>query len=645
MHRLSRLLLDFAPLGVLAFAATGHAQVFFDRQDIMVNAGWIDGQAISEDITQRRTYEDPQWRARMLAQFPAADADSDGELTEAEAIRFHLGRVRRFSIQGEELEMLPVGVTHWTERVPMRDGETLPVEVFVPPGEGPWPTVLIRTARGRIDSALDYGNELLRHGFVVVGGDLTPEGDFINADLLGQLEKNQPITREERAAYNSRRGERNDGEDGADTIAWIAQQPWCNGRIGLNGYSEASEQSKRALAERPPELDAVITEMGSITTPYRMAIEAGGGFIDSTGRYPPPPMKWEAPTEAPPRLVGPFLEWEEGDVPDVFFNDRAGWFDFPVQGMIEEWKRLAPGGRATLIMGVGGHGSGFMRARMPPNYGDCDLLFPEIQMFSALLEDLEATGLPPGSHFFYFLMGDALDPAAPGNVWKVTDHWPVADREVSFYLEDSGKLTAAEVPTEAATMEFAYDPRDPVKTAGGNRFPTNYHGPRNQVHLDERDDVLFFATEPLPEALEYTGEAWVDLYVSSDAPDTAFVVQLLDIYPDGYQWPIRDGTTLARFHEGAGETGELLEPGNVYHLRIPLVATALMLAEGHRLGVQVMSSSFPAYPVHPNTWQSIESYDEARVARQVIHLGGAHASRVVLPVVSPGVSRDLDPVE
>src|SRR5690606_28424779 len=136
--------------------------------------------------------------------------------------------------------------------------------------------------RGRIDSALDYGNELLRLGYAVGGGDLTPEGDFINADMLGRAGANQSMTREERAAFNSRRSSRDSASDGADTIAWIAQQKWCNGRIGMTGYSEAAAQSKNALSTHPPELDVVVTAIGSITGPsWRLG--GGGGSMSASG--------------------------------------------------------------------------------------------------------------------------------------------------------------------------------------------------------------------------------------------------------------------------------------------------------------------------------------------------------------------------
>lgn len=352
------------------------------------------------------------------------------------------------------------------------------------------------------------------------------------------------------------------------------------------------------------------------------------------------PSSWKAPIQKDAStLRGALIEADV--VPDVHYNDRTGWFDYPVEGAIMEWLKMKSNGRSTLIMGIGGHGSTYFPARMHPNYGDSDLLLPEIGAFKILTDEGHDSRFDQ-SMFYYFLMGDATDPKAPGNVWKETDHWPVADKTESWWMTADGTLSQSQPTGENESLSYTYDPRNPVKTAGGNRMPSLQNGPIDQRPLDSRSDVLLFQSEPLQEPVEITGSAIVELYISTDAPDTAFVVQLLDIYPDGYKWPIRDGQVIARFHE-KGDASKPLQSNEIYKLEIELVPTALMLAPGHRLGIQVMSSHFPAYEIHPNVWDDIESYDEAAVARQSIHLSGKHASRIILPVVSPGKSRDYQP--
>jgi putative CocE/NonD family hydrolase len=227
-------------------------------------------------------------------------------------------------------------------------------------------------------------------------------------------------------------------------------------------------------------------------------------------------------------------------------------------------------------------------------------------------------------------------------VWKVTDHWPLPSEPTSWYLHTDGVLQRERPATAGGKAEYVYDPSNPVQTLNGNHMPSSQYGPRDQRHLDERDDVLLFTSDVLDEPLEITGESWAELHISSDAPDTDFVVQLLDIYPDGYKWPVRENFVTTRFRDG-DEKAQPLESRKTYLVKVPLAATALVVAKGHRLGVQVMSSSYPAYPVHPNTWDAIDSYAEAKRAHQTIHLSASHPSRIVLPVLAPGATRDFEP--
>lgn len=641
MH--SAQILAMALFLTLVVAARGvRANVFFERDDLAVVHGWVDGTLPTNDLSGQKTYTNAAWRARMLQQFPAADADGDGEVSEAEAIRYHMSQVRMFTPNGREEEFVPATASRWTEQVAMRDGTALPTEILLPGGQGPWPVVLCRSSRGRVDSGFDYGNELLRHGFAFVSQDLTPDSAAYNADVLGRPVGDRPISREETAQIRARQSRRDSGQDGHDTIAWIARQPWCNGNIAMTGYSEGSGQTKSTLATCPPQLSGIVTAIGTLSRDARGPIGLRpGGRIGWDNVIPDPPATWAPPRSDEPtdNRMARHADALVAAAPQVtaFVNDRDGWFDFAVQGSIEEWKALRPNGKAVLIMGVGGHGPLDATARLAPAYGDADLMLREIEAFNAL-RDVPA----PAAAFYYFLMGDATDPRAPGNLWKVTDVWPIPHTAAAWYLTADGRLTRDICTNPPTAVSYAYDPQDPVRTLGGARLPSNLNGPVDQRHLRQRKDVLRFYSDTLMEPLEITGEGNVELFVSSDAPDTAFVVTVLDVYPDGYEWPIRDTGIMARYHAGRDRPNKL-EPGGVYKISLPLVSTALVLNKGHRLGLTVTSSSYPAYEVHPNTWDAITSYDQARVATNTVHMSAESPSRVILPIIAPGVSKDYVP--
>ena len=106
-------------------------------------------------------------------------------------------------------------------RVPMRDGVTLSVDVFLPKDEpGPFPVVLHRTPYDNadpmrltmhIDDAIFYA----QNGYAYVTQDARGRNDSDGKFYAWVNEFN----------------------DGFDTIEWVGSQPWCDGNVGMTGSS------------------------------------------------------------------------------------------------------------------------------------------------------------------------------------------------------------------------------------------------------------------------------------------------------------------------------------------------------------------------------------------------------------------------
>ena len=47
--------------------------------------------------------------------------------------------------------------------------------------------------------------------------------------------------------------------DAEDVLAWIAEQPWCDGRTGMMGISWGGFNALQVAARRPPSLRAIVT--------------------------------------------------------------------------------------------------------------------------------------------------------------------------------------------------------------------------------------------------------------------------------------------------------------------------------------------------------------------------------------------------
>ena len=425
--------------------------------------------------------------------------------------------------------------------------------------------------------------------------------------------------------------------DAYDCIEWIARQPWSNGKVGTMGYSAGGMQWKRDEVTNPPHLTVSINCISCSDTrqvgnhggvPFGRSGGPGGAWNPGFNPFGAPnPNSWAVRGKD---LTFPTIE-------------LAGWFDVFCQGQIDDWQAMKHTGMPVLVIGCGGHGGLDQTARLCPPYGDCDIFWPRIPGWKWLTGQFDATQAKP--IIYYFLMGDTVNPSAPGNVWKVAHDWPIPSVATSYYMTKDAGLQL-DKPADAgaaaeATLSYDYNPNDPVPTTGGAKLGDG-KGPLDQRPLAGRKDILRFQTEPLDKPVEITGRVSVELYISTDVPDTDFIAKLVDVYPDGYQWPVCDGAARARYFAGP-DNPQPLEKGKVYKLTLDLFSTALVVDKGHRIAVHVTSSDSPQYQVHPNSYDPVASYEGAPIAHQTLHLSGDQASRIILPVIQPGVSQDYVP--
>jgi putative CocE/NonD family hydrolase len=122
------------------------------------------------------------------------------------------------------------------------------------------------------------------------------------------------------------------------------------------------------------------------------------------------------------------------------------------------------------------------------------------------------------------------------------------------------------------------------------------------------------------------------VHLSSRAPDTDVTVKLLDVFPDGRVMNMQEGVTRVRYRDGFDKP-HMMTPNKVYEVPVDLHATSWYLPPGHKLRVEISSSSFPHYDRNLNTGG--RNYDETtfRTAANSVHHTSVHPSRLILPVV------------
>jgi putative CocE/NonD family hydrolase len=227
-------------------------------------------------------------------------------------------------------------------------------------------------------------------------------------------------------------------------------------------------------------------------------------------------------------------------------------------------------------------------------------------------------------------MGDGMSGGkGPGNEWRTADSWPPPSTETRYYFQPSGGLATAK-PEEAGSDAYVYDPANPVPTIGGPNLNIS-KGPMDQRPLREREDILRYETAPLQKSVEVIGRVKAELWVSTDAEDTDFMVKLVDVYPNGYEAILLDQPLRLRYREGIDRWAKV-KPGEVYPIEVDLWSTAQVFAPGHKIGVHVTSSNSPRFERHTNTWLPLASYDQAVKAKNTVFRSKERPSAIVLPV-------------
>jgi hypothetical protein len=311
----------------------------------------------------------------------------------------------------------------------------------------------------------------------------------------------------------------------------------------------------------------------------------------------------------------------------------GGWYDIFAVGTMNSFVGLqtrgGPGARGNqkVVMGPWTHGINIRKAgelTYPENAKNDQLDKDRTRWFDYWLKG-DDNGIMREPAMNYYVMGDVDDQSAPGNLWRHVTCWPPANRITNLYLQAGGKLRREKADSDPET--YKYDPDNPVPTRGGNNlFPPA--GPMDQKKIGERADMLKYETELLEKPIELTGTPCVRLYASSSAPDTDWVVKLIDVYPDGREMLVSDTALRARYRNSF-TAPEFMKPGDVYLFNIEFWPTSIVLNKGHKIALHVTSSNYPRYSVNPNT----EDGKTKQVAQNTIYHDKKWPSALVLPVI------------
>ena len=551
---------------------------------------------------------------------------------------------------------MPVEKALWNQRVLMRDGVEIAADVMLPKGDGPFPSVVIRTPyeRGLAVVRPDGCLRLVGKGYALVNVDVRGRNDSEG--------KWRPWV--------------NDSEDAYDVIEWVAAQSWSTGQVGMVGGSYVALTQWWAAAAHPPHLSCIVPLCVGVTRSKRGFGNTGlpsqywlWWLAYVTGKIVQNPGSpcWEAQFTSLPlksldqRMGFEGSAWQQYVSGEIEFSAEPGTLsdedfaaiDIPVligvgwwddQTTMDTWMALQQAQSVKdcrLLIGAWDH---IRNTRPPSVLGGIDVANSQMDTISYMEQFLamhlkgESNDLSEAPRCKLFDLGS--------DHWEQLDDWPHPEAVATpIYLDSdgdarglkgSGRLVACSRASKSSDT-YIYDPNHPSRDMGNLDQFAFSDPPLDHRYLHRRDDVLVYDSVVLDKPLSLSGLVVLKAYLSSDRPDTDLFVGISDVHPDGraiglFATNEPKGGLRLRYRNGPDE--ELMTPGEIYEAEVPGVWLHHTFKTGHRLRITIHSNDFPFAARNAGTGKHWAEDTELLPQANTIHYGPEHPSHVVLPIVS-----------
>jgi uncharacterized protein len=537
--------------------------------------------------------------------------------------------------------------------VTMRDGVKLAVNIYRPDTKGKFPALFAMGGYGKElqeelippqplhksavwDGNIEAGDtpDFVSRGYVHVIGDARGTG-YSEGEYAGMWSQQE-------------------GKDGADIIEWIAKQPWCDGNVGMVGYSYYGGMQLKVAIQQPPHLKAIICSHLSYDF-YRDQVYEGGimalfmyGLWDGrqgTSGYAPKDrtsqMVKNLSKEELQRRVEKLLE--DPDIkyyPNVyhllhypyknpqFFDyllnpfDGPFWKDRSVYPFINKIKVPA------YIIGKTGHLQGYWniyselkttkKLWVKPNLveerpwrEDAETVIRWHDHWlkgndTGIMEEPQVKMWVPGANQYYFGKDESLKKPDFTNCYL--RRW----ESLSFEPEN-------------------YQP-----------FPDCFL--QQPLHVSTKRDSVKYISPALPADVEVMGPTSFNFYASIDTEDAHFIATLFDVEPSGKEFMVGRGQLKAS-HRATDPAktkpyrpyhlhtkAELVKLGEVNEYNIDLGNNVHVFKAGHRIKLEVGSMLAPRDPEIQIHYHPL--LNSALTTVHKIYRNKEYRSHLVLPITS-----------
>lgn len=474
--------------------------------------------------------------------------------------------------------------------------------------------------------------------------------------------------------------------DSYDLIQWLAEQPWCDGNVGMVGISGFGAEQVHVARQNPPALKAIFPfdprsaygtlggfreeYPGGVVHLFRYLVGHFGVFHQDRGAPGElPPEKealWREAMEDPDYRLYPHLRnvlSMKGQHMPAFFNvlvdpfepegelerserefeqiripayTGSGWYGYTykthLQGAQTYWRTLRHAPKKLLFTGPA-----HLERPFHTLHGEI------LRWYDHWLKGLD-TGVLEEPPVRYWVMG--------ANEWRTGEDWPLPETAWTKLYLDSWERLRTE-PFTPRSVDDLIPPDSFVQM------------PISQTRQVSR---LRFLSEPLAEDLLVAGPSALKLWAAIDQPDTNWMVVLKDVGPDPSVHTAREGEwelpaglperELTRgwlkasnraldpersqpwkpFHRLTRAAAAPVAPGEVVEYDIEILATANLFRAGHRICLEITAADMPTGVAGATNVEYVPYHvgSAATTLHHVYH-DTARPSYLLLPVI-PGAA-------
>ena len=407
-------------------------------------------------------------------------------------------------------------------------------------------------------------------------------------------------------------------DDGVEVINWLAQQPWCTGKVGMMGKSWGGFNCLQIAALQPEPLQAVLT-VCSTDDRYADDIHYRGGSLLTENfswaatmtaimsKAPDPLIQgsdwrevWLYRLHNMPLLAKTWLQhtykddyWKHGSINENYAQVKAavycvgGWGD-AYSVTIPRMMQGLPGPKKALI-GPWAHKYPHFAAPKP----EIDFLREAKRWWDYWLKDIDSGIMdePPIAAYLQDPVPPQAYYAERSGSWLEGQQWPLQSQSQTWHLQASGVLSATPMDTNQKKQVSLASPQTTGAGSGeycviwcGADFPTDQR-------LDDSYSACFDSME-LDQAINLMGAPELTLSVTSDQDCGQLIVRLCDVAPDGSSKRVSYGVLNLALRHGLDAPSAIV-PGQPMRVHIKLDDTGYQFPAGHKIRIAISNAYFP----------------------------------------------------